>query len=132
MVGIDIYEVDVTISIQLGYHWVDEAEKIASALKLAIGEATDSKDGVGWLLTTRTMSQDICAEQIIPRKQTRGTNMGSTKRCTTLQTCLVDLVGHIRDGDYSYNDMTAEWRSAFGFDPQDRWRQHAYAVKIDT
>ena len=43
MVGIDIYEVEVTIAIQLGYHWVDEAEKIASALKLAIGEATDSK-----------------------------------------------------------------------------------------
>ena len=94
MVGIDIYEVDVTISIQLGYHWVDEAEKIASALKLAIGEATDSKVGVGWLLTTRTMSQDICAEQIIPRKMDTGYKTWAPPGgAPPLQTCLVDLVG---------------------------------------
>ena len=91
MVGIDIYEVDVTLSIQLGYHWVDEAEKIASALKTAIGEATDSKDGVGWLLTTRTMSQDICAEQIIPRKTDTGyRTWAPPSGAPQLQTCLVD------------------------------------------
>ena len=33
MVGIDIYEVDVTISIRLGYHRVAEAEKIASTIQ---------------------------------------------------------------------------------------------------
>ena len=44
----------------------------------------------------------------------------------TLHTYLVDLVGHIRDGDYSYNDTTAEWRSAFGFDPQTDGDSHAY------
>ena len=137
MVGIDIYEVDVTISIRLGYHRVAEAEKIASTIRLAIGEATDSTVGVGWLLTTRTMSQDVCAEHIIPRKSDTGYKIWSPPGgAPALHTYLVDLVGHIRDGDYSYNDTTAEWRSAFGFDPQTDGdstptSQHRY-VKVGT
>lgn len=120
MVGIDIYEADVTISIELGYHCANDAETITRTIQSAISDATDSTNGVGWLLTTRTMSQDISAEQIIPKKTNTGYSTWTIPGgAPTLHTNLVDLTGHVRDGDCSHNDSTAEWKSAFGMTSHD-------------
>ena len=83
MVGIDIYEVDVTISIRLGYHRVDEAEKIASTIQTGDRRsyrlhsrrrlvAHDSYDVTGYMCRANH-----------PEKIRHGVqDMDATRRCT--------------------------------------------------